>query len=68
MPTTVDRDEVQRLLQEEGALLVEVLPRAEFEEQHIAGAINIPLKKLDGSSTSHLERGRAVITYCHDLQ
>lgn len=68
MPVSIDRTEVQRLLQEEAAQVVEVLPRAEYEEQHIAGAINIPLKKLDRSSTANLQNDRAIITYCHDFQ
>jgi rhodanese-related sulfurtransferase len=66
MPTRIDRDEVQRLLTE-GAQLVEVLPSAEFEEEHLPGAINIPLKELD-RETRQLERGRPVIVYCHDYQ
>ena len=32
MPTAIDRDELQRLLREEGAQIVEVLPEAEFDE------------------------------------
>ena len=46
MPTPISRREVQRLMRDEGAQLVEVLPRQEFEDEHIAGAINIPLKRL----------------------
>ena len=68
MPTSIDRIEVQRLLRDEQAQLVEVLPQAEYEELHIAGAINIPLKKLDRSSSERLDRARPVITYCHDSQ
>ena len=67
MPTPVDRDEVQRLLAE-GAQLVEVLPSAEFEEEHLPGAINIPLKELDRGTTRELEHQRPVIVYCHDYQ
>jgi len=67
MPIPVGRDEVQRLLAE-GAQLVEVLPQAEYEEQHLPGAINIPLKTLDAESARRLERGRPVIVYCHDYQ
>jgi rhodanese-related sulfurtransferase len=67
MPTRVDRDEVQRLL-EEGAQLVEVLPEAEYEDEHLAGAINIPLKTLDADSVRRLDRERPVIVYCHDYQ
>jgi rhodanese-related sulfurtransferase len=67
MPTSIDRDEVQRLLAE-GAQLVEVLPQAEYEEEHLPGAINIPLKTLDAETTRQLARGRPVIVYCHDYQ
>ena len=67
MPAPVDRDEVQRLIAT-GAQLVEVLPSAEFEEEHLPGAINIPLKELDRETTRQLERGRPVIVYCHDYQ
>jgi len=67
MPTAVDREQVQRLLAE-GARLVEVLPQAEYEEEHLPGAINIPLKTLDAETTRRLERDRPVIVYCHDYQ
>jgi rhodanese-related sulfurtransferase len=67
MPTAVDRDEVRRLLAA-GAQLVEVLPAAEFEQEHLPGAINIPLKELDRETTRQLERERPVIVYCHDYQ
>jgi len=67
MPKLVDRDEVQQLLAE-GAQLIEVLRSPEFEEEHLPGAINIPLKELDRETTRQLERGRPVIVYCHDYQ
>ena len=63
MATKVWRDEVQRLLREEGGQLVEVLPPAEFEGEHIEGAINIPLKDLDEDTTSVLDKDRPVIVY-----
>ncbi len=51
---------------EGGAQLVEVLPREEYEEAHLPGAINIPLKELDGEATARLRRDAPVIVYCHD--
>ena len=68
MPTPVDRDEVERLVAEESAQLVEVLPAAEYEEEHLPGAINIPLKELNRETAKQLERERPVIVYCHDYQ
>lgn len=68
MPTAIDRNELQRLLREVGAQLVEVLPEAEFEDEHLLGAINIPLKKLDGERVAQLDRRQPVIVYCYDSQ
>jgi len=68
MPVAVDRDAVQRLLAEEAAQLVEVLPAKEFGEEHLAGAINIPLKQLDERAQGELDRERPVIVYCNDYQ
>lgn len=68
MPTPIDRDDVQRLVREEDAQLVEVLPADEFEDEHLPGAINVPLKTLDAQSTASLDRQRPVIVYCNDYQ
>ena len=68
MPTPIDRQEVQRLLGEEQAQLVEVLPHPEYEDEHLPRAINIPLKELDAETTRPLNRSRPVIAYCYDHQ
>jgi rhodanese-related sulfurtransferase len=68
MPTGIDRNEVQRLVAEKNAQLVEVLPRPEYEEEHLPGAINIPLKELNRETGMQLDRSRPVIVYCHDYQ
>jgi rhodanese-related sulfurtransferase len=67
VPTAIFRDEVRRLV-EEGARLVDVLPRDEYEDEHLPGAINIPLKELDRETTAKLRRDAPVIVYCHDYQ
>jgi rhodanese-related sulfurtransferase len=66
MPTPIDRDELQRLLRDEHAQLVEVLPPDEYDDEHLPGAINIPLKTLDHETTRQLDRARPVIVYCYD--
>lgn len=68
MPTPIDRDALQRLLVEQQAQLVEVLPAAEYEDEHLPGAINIPLKALDRETTRLLDHSRPVIAYCYDYQ
>jgi rhodanese-related sulfurtransferase len=68
MPTSIDRDEVRRLLAEQQVQLVDVLSEADFEDEHLPGAINIPLKALDGERAQQLDRGRPVVVYCNDYQ
>ena len=67
MPTENARDEVRRLI-DDGAQLVDVLPAKEYGDEHLPGAINIPLKILDRETTKQLERDRPVIVYCYDTQ
>jgi rhodanese-related sulfurtransferase len=57
MPIPIDRDEVLRLVGEGAAQVVEVLPAAEYEDEHIAGAISIPLKELDEQAPRLLDAG-----------
>jgi len=63
MPTIIDIADVQRMV-EEGAQLVEVLPEKEYGEEHLPGAINVPLKTLGAEATSRLQLDRPVIVYC----
>ena len=63
MPTSIAREEVQSLISEEAGQLVEVLPAEEYQDEHIEGALNIPLKRLNRETTSQLDRARPVIVY-----
>ena len=67
MPTGIHRSRLQELVAA-GAQLGEVLPRDEYEDEHLPGAINIPLKELNRETAQQLERSRAVIVYCYDYQ
>jgi rhodanese-related sulfurtransferase len=67
MPTLIDRSRVREMLQA-GAQLVEVLPRREYEEEHLPGAISIPLRELNRTTTGQLDKSRTVIVYCYDYQ
>ncbi len=58
--------EVKQLL-DQGAQLVDVLGEDEFDHDHLPGAINIPLKRLDASTAARLDRGRPVLVYCNDF-
>ncbi len=65
MVREADLRTVRRLV-DEGAALVEVLPEAEYAEEHLPGAISLPLKRLDAVSVSRLDRSRPVVVYCWD--
>ena len=65
MPTEIGREDTQRLVAE-GAQLVEVLPQEEFDEQHLPGAIHIPLRKIDPGVRASFAPDRPVIVYCCD--
>ena len=65
MPVRINRDDVQRMVRE-GSTLVEVLPENEYAQEHVSGAVNVPLKKLNRQTTAHLEKDQPVIVYCFD--
>ena len=65
MPTPIDRDRVQQLIAD-GAALLEVLPAPEYQDEHLAGARNLPLKQLTAETTAMLDRSRPVVVYCWD--
>ena len=66
MPTTVDRDGVRDLIERASAQLVEVLPAAEYDEEHLPDAVSLPLKTLNRSAAAMLDAARPVIVYCWD--
>ncbi len=65
MATRIEIDQLRELLSR-GAQLVEVLPPAEYEEQRLPGAVNIPLKQLDAETTAPLDKANPVVVYCWD--
>lgn len=65
MSTSVTRDDVCRLV-DAGAQLVEVLPPEEYDQEHLPGAVNLPLKSLTAATAAALDRSRPVIVYCWD--
>ena len=66
MATLIDRDQLQDLVRR-GAQLVEVLPAREYAEDHLPGAISIPLRRLNRETAATLDRNRPLIVYCWDM-
>ena len=50
-----------------GAQLVEVLPADEYKEDHLPGAISIPLRQVNRESAKQLDPTRDLIVYCWDM-
>jgi rhodanese-related sulfurtransferase len=67
LPQELGLDEIRDML-DSGAQPIEVLPSQEYEEEHLPGAVNIPLKSLDAETTRKIDPGRPVIVYCWDYQ
>jgi rhodanese-related sulfurtransferase len=65
MPTRIEIGELRSLI-DRGAQLVEVLPQEEYDEEHLPGAINIPVKELDGKTAAQLDKGSPIVVYCWD--
>ena len=65
MPVSIGRDRVIELVAG-GAQLVEALPAHEYDEEHLPGAIHLPIKSLTADTASVLDLGRPVIVYCWD--
>jgi rhodanese-related sulfurtransferase len=61
----IDRRAVQELVAA-GAQLVEVLPRDEFDDEHVPGALHLPLKSLTAATAAVLDPERPVIVCCWD--
>jgi len=59
----VSRDELERLLSEGRASVIDVRPAAEFEAGHLAGAISIPAGEL-ADRIHELPRDRLIVAYC----
>jgi rhodanese-related sulfurtransferase len=61
----VGRQEVQDLI-EAGAQVVDVLPAEEFQDDHLPGAIHLPLRQIETEARKALDPSRPVIVYCWD--
>jgi rhodanese-related sulfurtransferase len=65
MAREISREQV-RLLMDEGAQIVDVLPAREYTEDHLPGAINLPLRRIETEARQILDPSRPVVVYCAD--
>ena len=64
-PTSIHRAELRRLLSK-GAELAEVLPKDEYDEEHLPDARHLPLKSLTRAAVADLDPQRPIVVYCWD--
>jgi len=66
MRREIDRERVRRLM-ERGAQIVDVLPAQEYGEDHLPGAINLPLRRIETEARQVLDPSRPVVVHCADF-
>ncbi len=68
MVTSIDTEATRRQ-HEAGAQLLEVLPADNYREEHLPGAVNIPLPELTREkAAAELDPKRPVVVYCFDTE
>ena len=53
-------------LLDQGAQFVDVLLASIFVQEHLPGAVSVPLETLTSASVDVLDRSKPVVVYCFD--
>ena len=61
-PEIISADELDGYVHRNGVLIIDLRSREEFEQSHIAGAVNISYDDFDESSP--LPRNKLLVLYC----
>jgi rhodanese-related sulfurtransferase len=65
MVSRADALEAQQLIAG-GVRLLDVLPATVFHEEHLPGAVNVPLATFEPSQLDSYDRAAALLVYCFD--
>jgi rhodanese-related sulfurtransferase len=65
MTREIDREQVRHLMAR-GAQIVDVLPAGEYAADHLPGAVNLPLRRIETEAARALDPARPVVVYCAD--
>lgn len=60
----IDRGELARRIEAGTVLLIDVRPREEFEQGHIAGAVSVPLESLKIWARNDAPKRKQIVAYC----
>ena len=61
---TITKEELKDKLDNKGLILIEVLSEEKYKDEHIKGAINIPLKKIGMEARERLKKDDFIVVYC----
>jgi rhodanese-related sulfurtransferase len=65
LTTPITRPELEALLEDGAAVLVDALPAAYFDQQHLPGALNLVEADVDTRAGELLpDQDAAIVTYC----
>jgi rhodanese-related sulfurtransferase len=65
MVRRVDALEAQQLIAD-GVRLVDVLPAEIFHEEHLPGAVSVPLATFEPAQLDSYDRAASLLVYCFD--
>jgi len=60
----IDRGELARRIEAGTVLLIDVRPKEEFEQGHIAGAVSVPLESLKTWARNDAPKRKQIVAYC----
>ncbi len=62
---TIDREELERRINEGSVVVLEALPASYFDAEHLPGAMNLPLDDLEERAGALVpDRSTSIVTYC----
>jgi rhodanese-related sulfurtransferase len=61
----ITREELQRAIADGGVVVLEALPQAYFDAEHLPGAKNLPLDEIDSLAVGLVpDQSTPIVTYC----
>ena len=63
-PVLISGTEARHLIQDKGAILVDVRTMDEFKQKHIVGALHFPVESFQADSYHFGEFNRPIVVYC----